>query len=67
MFLGADLLPLIVLAVGAALAVGNGLAIIRPPKQVQEGDLPKAPLARSLGMSVLGLVAAIWAVATLTR
>ena len=67
MFLGADLLPLLVLAVGAALVVGNGLALIRPPQHVQQGDLARAPVARSVTMAVIGLVAAIWAIATLTH
>jgi hypothetical protein len=66
-FLGADLLPLLVLAIGAALAVGNGLALVRPPKQPHEGDLPRAPVGRSLTMAMVGLIAAVWAIATLTR
>ena len=65
MFLGADLLPLLVLAIGAALAVGNGLALIRPPQQAQEGDLARAPVARTVAMATVGLIAAIWAVASL--
>jgi hypothetical protein len=66
-FLGADLLPLLVLAIGGALAVGNGLALVRPPKQPQEGDLARAPIGRSLTMAIVGVIAAVWAVATLTR
>ena len=65
MFLGADLLPLLVLAIGAALAVGNGLALIRPPQHAQEGDLARAPVARTVAMATVGLIAAIWAVASL--
>ena len=67
LFLGADLLPLLVLAIGAALVVGNGMALIRPPKQPEEGDLPRAPVGRSLTMAIVGLIAAVWAVATLVH
>ncbi|MBW3556452.1 MAG: hypothetical protein KY454_05875 [Actinobacteria bacterium] len=66
MFLGEDLLPLLVLALGAALAVGHGVALLRPPPAADDGNLSKAPLSRSVTMIVLGLVAAVWAVATLT-
>jgi hypothetical protein len=66
LFGGADLLPLLVLALGGALAVGNGLALLRPPVETKEGDLSRAPAARSIVMLVVGLIAAIWAVATLT-
>jgi hypothetical protein len=31
MFLGEDLLPLLVLAFGAAMALGSALALVRPP------------------------------------
>jgi hypothetical protein len=66
LFGGADLLPLLVLAIGGALAVGNGLALIRPRPQTKEGELTRAPAARSVLMMIVGLVAAIWAIATLT-
>jgi hypothetical protein len=65
MLLGDDLLPLLVLAFGAAMAVGSGLALVRPPQSRAEGDLEKAPLGRSIMMIVVGTVAAIWAVASL--
>lgn len=65
LFLGEDLLPLLVLALGGALAVGNGLALVRPPRQVQQGELARAPVGRSLVMLSIGLVAAIWALASL--
>ena len=67
LFLGNDLLAWLVLALGGAMAVGNGLALVRPPPKAQEGDLPRAPVGRSLVMLVIGLVAAIWALASLTR
>ena len=63
--LGGALLVGNVLALGGALAVGNLLAIVRPPAQTEEGDLRRAPVARSLVMAAIGLVAALWALATL--
>jgi hypothetical protein len=65
-FLGDDLLPFLVLALGAALVVGNGLALLRPPPAPKEGELARAPVARSVVMIVIGAVAAVWALATLT-
>ena len=65
MFLGEDLLPFLVLALGGALAVGNGLALVRPPSTPKEGQLAKAPVARSLAMMAVGLLAAVWALASL--
>jgi hypothetical protein len=59
-------LVLLVLALGAALVVGNGYALVRPPARTEEGELSRAPVARSLVMIGVGLVAAIWAIATLT-
>jgi hypothetical protein len=64
-FLGEDLLPLLVLAIGGALLVGNGLALLRPPPEPKEGELTRAPVARTAVMMVIGLVATIWALATL--
>lgn len=66
MFLGEDLLPLLVLALGGAMAVGNVAAIFRPPPRPRDdGDLAQAPVARSVLMAVAGLVAAVWAIASL--
>lgn len=65
MFLGEDLLPLLVLALGAAMVVGNGLALVRPPAEAKEGELSRAPAGRSAVMIAIGLVAAVWAVASL--
>ena len=67
MFLGEDLLPYLLLALGGAMFVGNGLALIRPPEHTDEGELARAPVGRSLVMMALGFVAAVWAVATLVR
>lgn len=65
MFLGEDLLPLLVLAIGAALVVGNGLALLRPPQGTEDGRLEHAPLTRSLVMMGIGALAAVWALASL--
>jgi len=65
MFLGEDLLAYLVLALGGALAVGNVLAIVRPPDEAREGDLERAPVARSIAMAVVGGIAAVWAAASL--
>jgi hypothetical protein len=66
MFLGENLLIYLILALGGALACGNLLAIVRPPQRERsEGDLAKAPIARSLLMGIIGLVAAVWAIASL--
>ncbi|MDP9452848.1 MAG: hypothetical protein M3P97_05555 [Actinomycetota bacterium] len=64
--LGDDLLPQLVLALGAALAVGSVAALVRPPSRRDDADLVRPPLARSAVMIAIGLVAAVWAVATLT-
>ena len=65
MFLGEDLLAWLVLALGAALAVGSGMALIRPPATRNEGDLASAPLGRSLVMIAVGSIAALWALVSL--
>ena len=66
-FLGEDLLAWLVLALGAAMAAGSILALVRPPPRRTDGDLSRAPLLRSLVMAAVGLLAAIWAVASLVR
>ncbi len=64
--LGDDLLPFLTLALGAALALGTALALVKPPEQARkEGDLAKAPLGRSLVQIAIGTMAAVWAIATL--
>lgn len=66
MFLGDDLLAFLALALGGALFVGNLAAIVRPPAEPREaGNLDRAPVGRSLLYAGLGLVVAIWALATL--
>jgi len=64
-FLGDNLLPYLVLALGAALVFGNGMALIRPPKQAKEDELARAPMGRSAVMIAIGFVAAVWALASL--
>ncbi len=66
MLLGEDTLVLLVLALGAAMLVGNVMAIVRPPERPRkDGDLEKAPITRSVVMIVIGLIACIWALASL--
>ncbi len=65
MFLGEDLLPLLVLAFGAAMALGSGLALVRPPERREEGDLAEASVGRSVVFIVIGVVAAVWSLASL--
>ena len=66
MFLGDDLLAWLVLALGGALLVGNVAAIVRPPDRPrEEGALEQAPVLRSVVMAVVGLIAAVWALASL--
>ncbi len=51
MFLGPDLIPFLLLALGAALVVGNGLAMIKPRVEPRtENELNRAPIGRSLLM-----------------
>lgn len=66
-FLGNDLLPYLVLAMGGAMVAGNLAAVLRPSTQRprQEGDLDRAPVGRSLVMVVIGLVAGLWALVSL--
>jgi hypothetical protein len=64
-FLGEDLLAYLVLALGAAMAAGSLMALVRPPASPKEGELSRAPLARSVVMIVVGTVAALWALASL--
>ena len=68
MFLGKNLLAWLVLALGGALAFGNIMAVVRPPQSKRsEEDLERAPVTRSVGMAVIGLIAAVWALASLVK
>jgi hypothetical protein len=64
-FLGEDLLAYLVLAIGGAMAVGSIAALVKPPAQRTEGDLERAPVARSIAFAAIGLIGAIWALASL--
>lgn len=64
--LGPNFLQFLLLALAAALVVGNLLAIARPPaRRAADGDLERAPLTRSLLMMAVGLVVMAWILATL--
>jgi hypothetical protein len=65
MFLGDQLLAYLVLALGGALLVGNLMALARPPVRTQEGDLTRAPIARTVVMAAIGFIAFVWALASL--
>jgi hypothetical protein len=65
MFLGDDLIVWLLLALGGALFVGNVLALIRPPEQLAEDDLDRAPRSRTITMAVIGFVVFVPALASL--
>ncbi len=74
LFLGRDFFPWMVLAFGAAMVVGNVVALVRPPGRPDEGspgadhedtEFKRPPLARSMVFIVAGLAAATWGLASL--
>jgi hypothetical protein len=65
--LGGDPLPWLVLAIGAALALGTLFALVRAAGEPDEGELERPPMARSVVMIVIGLLAAVWALASLLK
>ena len=66
MFLGEDLLAWLVLALGAAMAAGNFLPLVRPRRNRRDPtDLARAPVGRCVLFVVVGAGAAVWALATL--
>ena len=66
MFLGENLLALLVLAMGGALAFGNLMALVRPPEKPNaEDDLEEAPLVRTIIMIIVGCIAAGWSLLSL--
>lgn len=68
MLLGEDTLVLLVLALGAAMVVGNAMAVLRPPQRPRaDGDLERAPVGRATVMMVIGFVASVWAIASLVN
>lgn len=69
-----DVLRQLLVALGGALFVGNALALIRgePPARVvreaEEAGRPvpqRAPVGRTVGFSLLGLVVMVWGIASL--
>ena len=68
MFLGDDLLPYLLLALGGAMVVGNVLALLRPPEvSTSDDDLPAAPRSRSILMAAIGFVVAVAALGGLLK
>ena len=66
MFFGQNILAWLVLALGGSMAAGNLAALLRPRRQRRDlTDLERAPLGRCLLYIAVGLVAAVWAVASL--
>ena len=71
LLLGDDFFPWIALAFGAAMVVGNVLALLRPPKTGREGARSdrtaneRPPMARVVAMIVLGVVVGGWGLASL--
>ncbi len=66
MFFGEDILAWLVAALGGAMCVGNVAALLRPRSAPREqGELSRAPVARSVAMALVGGVAAVWALASL--
>tara|TARA_B100000686_G_C16803346_1_gene987884 strand:- start:3798 stop:4004 length:207 start_codon:yes stop_codon:yes gene_type:complete len=65
MFLGENLLVLLALAFGGALAVGNFMALINTRGAPKDSDYEKPPLGRSVLMILIGLVVSIWAIGSL--
>jgi hypothetical protein len=74
LLLGEDFFPWMILAFGAAMVVGNVVALVRPPKPSPDdtenpGSLAEAsrrpPVVRSAVMIVVGLAASAWSLATL--
>jgi hypothetical protein len=60
LFLGENLLPLLALAFGGALVVGNLLALVKPPEnRKDDSDLERPPLVRTLIFSALGAPSSI--------
>jgi hypothetical protein len=65
--LGGDPLPWLVLAVGAALALGTVFALVRGEGDPADGELARPPLGRSVVMIGVGVLAAVWALASLIK
>lgn len=65
---GDDLIVWLLLALGAALCVGNVMALVRPPPaKKDEADLETAPRSRSILMAGIGFAVAVAALGGLLR
>jgi len=62
-----QLLAWLLLAFGAAMVVGNLAAFLRPPPGASDGDVPleRPPLRRVAALIAVGLLASVWAIASL--
>ena len=64
-----EVLRELLVAMGAALFVGNLIALLRrraPASVGEDGDaLPRAPVGRTIAFMVMGLVVAFWGLASL--
>lgn len=65
MFLGENLIVLLALAFGGALAVGNFMALVNTRGAPKDSDYERPPLGRTVVMIVIGLVVALWAIVSL--
>jgi len=63
--LGDNFLAYLTLALGAALALGTGLALAKPQVDETTGETMKAPIGRSMIQITIGTIAAVWGLATL--
>lgn len=64
-----EVLRELLVALGAALFLGNLLALVRrraPASLAEDGDtLPRAPVARTVVYLLIGLVVMLWGIASL--
>lgn len=71
LFLGKDLLPWLLLAIGGALTAANIAAVVRPPREdPKDPNSPRRdPISwtRAAPFALLGLVVSVWAIASLVR
>ncbi len=65
MFLGENLLVLLALAFGGALAVGIFMALVNKRGAPKDSDYERPPLGRSIVMILIGLTVSIWAIGSL--
>ena len=65
MFLGEYLIEWLLLALGGAMALGNLVALVRPPRQPRGTALARPPLWRGLSYLAIGVVVVVWALAGL--